>query len=114
MQCLRRIVVHLLASLPDSYNVLVTALEAQSENVPRWELVTERLLHQEIKFKERVSTLSESDHKALITHQKKKKTCTCHKPGHLKKDCRKHLAYLKKQEAIVTKKKEPTSDGERL
>ena len=27
-------VVHLLASLPDSYNVLVTALEAQSENVP--------------------------------------------------------------------------------
>ena len=28
-------VVHVLASLPDSCNVLVTALEAQSENVPR-------------------------------------------------------------------------------
>ena len=69
-------VVHLLASLPDSYNVLVTVLETQSENVPRWELVIERLLHQEIKLKERVSTLSESDRKALITHQRKKKTYT--------------------------------------
>ena len=38
-------VVHLLDSLPESYNVLVTALEAQSENIPKWELVTERLLH---------------------------------------------------------------------
>ena len=47
-------VVHLLASLPDSYNVLVTALEAQSENVPRWSLVTERLLHQESKLKDKV------------------------------------------------------------
>lgn len=36
-------VVHLLASLPPSYEMLVTALEAQSESVPKWELVTERL-----------------------------------------------------------------------
>ena len=67
-------VVHLLANLPDSCNVLVTALEAQSENVPRWELITERLLHQEIKFKERISALRERDRKALITHLKKRKT----------------------------------------
>ena len=36
-------VVYLLASFPPSYDMLVTALEAQSENVPKWELVTERL-----------------------------------------------------------------------
>jgi len=39
-------VVHLLASLPESYNALVTALEA-NEAVPRMEVVTERLLHEE-------------------------------------------------------------------
>ena len=38
-------VVYLLASLPDTYNVLVTALEA-NEDVPRLEVVTERILHQ--------------------------------------------------------------------
>ena len=78
--------------------------------MPRWELVTERLLHQEIK---RVSTLSESDRKTLITLQRKKKTYICHfchKPGHFTKDCRKCLASLKKQ--VVTKKREPSSDGE--
>lgn len=46
-------VVYLLASLPDSYNKVVTALETQSENVPKWSLVTERLLHQEAKLKEK-------------------------------------------------------------
>ena len=41
-------VVHLLASLPEDYNMLVTALEA-SEKVPALETVTERLLHEERK-----------------------------------------------------------------
>lgn len=45
-------VVHLLASLPDSYNMLVTALEANAE-VPKREVVTERLLHEERKLKDR-------------------------------------------------------------
>ena len=38
-------VVHLLASLPESYDMLVTALEASPE-VPKLEIVTERLLHE--------------------------------------------------------------------
>ena len=42
-------VVHLLASLPDSYDMLVTAFEAQSETVQKLELVTERLIHKELK-----------------------------------------------------------------
>ena len=43
-------VVHLLASLPESYDILVTALEASVE-VPKMEIVTERLLHEERKIK---------------------------------------------------------------
>ena len=39
-------VVYLLASLPDSFNILVTALEANKE-VPKMELVTEWILHAE-------------------------------------------------------------------
>ena len=42
-------VVHLLASLPDSYGMLVTALEACAE-APSMELVTERILHEERKM----------------------------------------------------------------
>ena len=43
-------VVYLLASLPKSLNALVTALEANAE-VPRMEIVTERLLNKERKPK---------------------------------------------------------------
>ena len=59
-------VVHLLASLPESYNVLMTALEAQLGNIPKWELVIERLLHQESNIKEKVTTPLEDGRKALI------------------------------------------------
>eukprot|EP00794_Sanderia_malayensis_P001906 gene1906-2164_t len=45
-------VVHLLASLPPSFDALVTAPEA-SEDVPKMEMVTERLLREEMKQKEK-------------------------------------------------------------
>ena len=45
-------VVHLLASLPKSYSMLVTALEANTD-VPQLETVTERLLHEERKLMEK-------------------------------------------------------------
>lgn len=41
-------VILLLASLPESYNMLVTVLEIQ-EKMPSWEIVTEKLLHEEQK-----------------------------------------------------------------
>ena len=53
-------VVYLLASLPDAYSMLVTALESNAE-VPKMEFVTERLLHEErkLKGKDEVHTSSE-------------------------------------------------------
>ena len=109
-------VVHLLASLPESYNVLATALEAQSEKIPKWELVTERLLYQESKLKEKVTTPLEDGRKALNAGQNKglRKQFTCHycyKPGHFKKDSRKYLAAQKKQASVAKKKETPDSDG---
>ncbi len=62
-------VAHLLASLPDSFDMLVT------ESVPKWELVTERLLHEESKFK-------------VPRKASSPKSFKC---GHFKKDCRKFL-----------------------
>ena len=88
-------VVHLLASLPESFNMLVTALEANPE-VPKMENVTERLLHEERKMIGREADEGEQS-KAMTAHnsfgQKKKFTCHyCGRPGHLKRNCRK-LAF---------------------
>ena len=47
-------VVYLLASLPESYNILVTALEANTD-VPDMKTVIKRLLHKERKIKDRKS-----------------------------------------------------------
>ena len=46
-------VVYLLAGLPESYDVLVTALESGSDTVPPLESVTERFLREEQKLKDR-------------------------------------------------------------
>ena len=50
-------VVYLLASLPESYSVLVTALE----DVSKLEVVTERILHQERKLKDRSGASSTTE-----------------------------------------------------
>ena len=81
-------VVYLLAGLPESYDVLVTALESGSDTVPGLETVTECLLREEQKLRDREEV---SDGKKLLL-SKEKKTFTCHyckKPGHFKRDCRK-------------------------
>ena len=52
-------VVYLLASLPESYDMLVTALEANVD-VPRMDVVIERLLHAERKQKGREDDRSQS------------------------------------------------------
>ena len=79
-------VVYLLAGLPESYDVLVTALESGSDTVPALESVTERLLREELKLKDREE--SNDSKKLLVAKGKKQFTCHyCKKPGHFKKDC---------------------------
>ena len=76
---------HLLASLPDSYSVLVTALEAHAE-VPSMETVTETLLHEERKLSEHENDKA----MAAMRHGAGKRGPRCYKCreiGHLKRDC---------------------------
>ena len=84
-------VVYLLASLPDSYNMLVTALEASAE-VPKFEVVTERILHEETKISVRSSSAENSaSGNALSSFGKRRRTgikCFfCDMPGHIKRNC---------------------------
>ena len=60
-------VIYLLASLPDSFIVLVTALKA-NEEVPKIKIVTERILHEERKQKEKNNS-DLSAEKAMTTKQ---------------------------------------------
>eukprot|EP00795_Rhopilema_esculentum_P003204 gene3204-1519_t len=85
-------VVHLLASLPESFDILVTALEA-SKDVPKMETVTERLLREESKLKEKEACgNTNGDVKALASKQRfgiRSPRCShCGRIGHIKRNCR--------------------------
>ena len=81
-------VICLLASLPESFSMLVTALEA-SEAVPRMEVVTERLLHEERKLKVKEENLEEvSEEKVMVPRFRRRGVCyNCGKYGHHKWEC---------------------------
>ena len=86
-------VVHLLTSLPESFDMMVTALEANTE-MPTLENVTERILHEERKIKERMEkeVTSEQD-KALMAGKVSNrfsngpKCYNCGRFGHIAKFC---------------------------
>ena len=74
-------VVHSLASLPDSFNMLVTALEFEANaEVRKMDVVTERLLHEKQKVKGREGVQSEKAMTATKQRQglHKKKNLKCH------------------------------------
>ena len=105
-------VVYLLASLPDSYNMLVTALESNAD-VPKMELVTERLLHEERKLKGKADV----DEKVMVAgHKYKKKGPKCYKcgkHGHIKRDCKSGADKSSKHQANAAgAKQSESSDGE--
>ena len=78
-------VIYLLASLPESFGVLVTALEA-SATVPAMDVVMERLLQEEREHKEKEES---HDEKAMVMQPRRfyGHCCHCGKQGHLKRDC---------------------------
>ena len=79
-------VICLLASLSESYGVLITALEA-SVDIAKMEVVTKRLLHEERKCERKEEELEE---KAMIIRKlnRRKVVCfNCRKYGHYKWDC---------------------------
>ena len=93
-------VVYLLASLPECYNVLVTALEASS-NVPEFSVVTERLLHEEKKIKSQAT--ESGNEEALHVRSKRFRCHFCHKVGHLKKDCEEFAKFKQSKSYLHTK-----------
>ena len=95
-------VVYLLASLPKSYNMLVTALEAGAD-VPRLEVVTERILHQERKLKDKGQLNTEGTLISRKYPKAKPKRCNyCGRLGHIKKFCQ---DFIKAEECQKEDKK---------
>ena len=100
-------VVQLLASLPDTYNTLVTALEANTE-VPSMEIVTERLFHEERKLQGRTGS---GDGAMMVNHKPRRKgpKCHfCHKFGHIQRNCIERAQSLKKSSAFEKPKEKST------
>ena len=104
--------VHLLASLPESYNTLVTVLEA-SPDVPKMGVVTEKLLYEESKLKDRGKK-----EEALLTKHKfgprrGPKCHFCHKFGHIQRNCAERArSSEKKREEFKGKDEEQSESSE--
>ena len=81
-------VVHLLASLPDSYSTLVTALEARPE-VPKMDTVIEKLVYEEQKSRDRTGNPDSSKGCQAEGAIRKGPRCyQCKRYGHIQLDCR--------------------------
>ena len=83
-------VVYLLASLPESFNTLVTALETNPA-VPEMEIVIQRSMHEERKRKDH-GVLSESESNGALaakhrTGSKGPKCYGCQRFGHIQRNC---------------------------
>ena len=100
-------VMFILASLPELFQTMVTALTASTEDVPPLADVKEKVRSEEMRQKQLLAT-DRDERKALATGNmpsntrgspNKRFTCHfCHKPGHFKRDCRKWARFQKKNE----------------
>ena len=96
-------VVHLLASLPESYNTLVTTLEA-SPDVPKMDVVTEKLLYEVCKLKDRGKKEEALPTKHKYGSRRGPRCHFCHKFGHIQRNCAEQTRPSgKKQEEVKGK-----------
>ena len=90
-------VVYLLASLPESFDMLVTALEA-NDKVPEMETVIERLRHEERKLREKDLTSTDPEGAMSLKHRRRGPQCHyCGKFGHIQRNCRDRLNEEKQE-----------------
>ena len=102
-------VVHILASLPDSFQMLVTALEASPE-VPKLEVVLERLMHEEKKLKEKSEQIRTPQDALFIRSKSRGPTCfNCGEIGHIQKFCPELKKKNEEEGAKITKKQNEQS-----
>ena len=83
-------VVYLLASLPESFDTLVTAMESNS-TVPQMDTVIERLIHEERKMKDRQVSSEPGNSGALAARHKNwsrgPQCYGCKRFGHIQRNC---------------------------
>lgn len=90
-------VLHLLGTLPDSFEIMRTALEANPD-CPEWENVIERILHVEQKLIEKTGIDDDVDVKAFVAKSGKMTCFFCQEPGHIKRNCKQFKKFLKNKE----------------
>ena len=96
--------------------MLVTALEANVE-VPKIEVVTERLLHEERKLKERTGVGASSERAMTGKQRPKARGPKCHhcgKFGHIQRNCNEWIKVSQCNERVRTKFNEPEGDQKQV
>ena len=112
----------ILASLPESFQTMITALAASSEDVPSLVDVKEKLRSEELR-QQQIGVTQDTGKRVFTATQgysrnrkytKSKLTCHfCGKPGHFKRDCMKWAAHQKKSEPYAgSKQKQSASTAE--
>ena len=106
-------VIYLLASLPESFEMLVTALQSHSQ-VPRWEVVIERILFEENRNKNKEAQRNVETNALASIHTKHKvhsiRCYFCGKIGHLKRDCYSRKKHSKRDSCNISHENDDDDD----
>lgn len=104
----------ILASLSDSFESLIQALESRPEADLTLDFVKSKLFDQHSKrIAKGRTTDTEKVMKSEAKDSKQEKTCFfCKKTGHFRRDCRKYLAVSKKKNECNSNKKQEGKNSE--